>query len=70
MQGAAGEAAVRQTRIKCRNAEGQGWTPILRHAWQEAAKVFHDGRAVARCERGEKRHLSSFDSHLACVERV
>ena len=47
MQGAAGEAALRQAGIKGGKAEGQGFA-LLRHPGQQAAQFLHDGGAISR----------------------
>jgi hypothetical protein len=47
MQGAAGEAAVRQVGIDCPQAEGQGFA-LLPHPGHEPAQLGHHGGAVLR----------------------
>jgi hypothetical protein len=52
MQGAAGEAAVRQVGIDRRQAEGQGFA-LLPHPGHEPAQLGHHGGAVARHGKGD-----------------
>jgi hypothetical protein len=51
VQRAAGEAAVRQMGIDCRQAEGQGFA-LLSHPGHEPAQFGHHGRAVSRHRKG------------------